>query len=107
MDIGGFSKLENAVRAMKGRVFIHGGLQCQDFYGKNGMTPETKAKVLEAMRLAAPGGGFELAIGGETYVGVSPRAICECARFVEKYGRYPIEITDELIKAHAGHSSGR
>ena len=97
MDIGGFSSLEAAVRDMKGKVYIHGGLQCQDFYAPGGMTPETKRKVLEAIRLAAPGGGFELAIGGETYVRVCPDAICECVRFVEEYGRYPINITDELI----------
>jgi len=98
MDIGGFSKLANAVRDMKGKVYIHGGLWCQDFYAPGPMTPETKRKVLEAIRLAAPGGGFELAIGGETYVRVSPEAICECVEFVDKYGKYPIEITDELIE---------
>ncbi len=98
MDIGGFSSLEAAVRDMKGKVYIHGGLQCQDFYAKGGMTPAARRKVLEAIRLAAPGGGFELAIGGETYVMVSPEAICECVRFVERYGRYPISIPDELVE---------
>lgn len=98
MDIGGYSSLDVAVRDMKGKVYIHGGLWCKDFYQPGGMTAVTKRKVLEAIRLAAPGGGFELAIGGETYVGVSPDAITECVRFVDHYGRYPIQITDKLIE---------
>jgi len=98
MDIGGYSTLEAAVRDMKGKVYIHGGLCCKDFYTPGGMTAETKRKVLEAIRLAAPGGGFELAIGGETYIRVSPEAIAECVEFVARYGRYPIEVSDELIE---------
>jgi len=62
MDIGGYSSLEAAVRDMKGKVYIHGGLWCKDFYPKEGLSEETKRKALEAIRLAAPGGGFELAI---------------------------------------------
>jgi uroporphyrinogen-III decarboxylase len=95
MDIGGYSSLERAAAAMKGKVYIHGGLQCQDFYAPGKMTPQTRRKAIEAIRLAAPGGGFELAIGGETYVGVSPEGLCDLVRFVERWGRYPIDIPDD------------
>ncbi|MFP4058655.1 MAG: uroporphyrinogen decarboxylase family protein [Candidatus Brocadiia bacterium] len=95
MDIGGYSSLEAAVRHMKGKVHIHGGLRCQDFYAPGGMTARTRRKVIEALRLAAPGGGFELAIGGECYVGVSPEGLCDLVRFVERWGAYPIEVPDE------------
>ena len=94
MDIGGYSRLENAVRDMKGKVVIYGGLRCWDFYAQGKMTAETRRKVIDAIRLAAPGGGFELAIGGETYVGVSPDGICDLVRFVQEWGRYPIQIPD-------------
>ena len=92
MDIGGYSSLAVAVRDMKGKVAIFGGLRCWDFYAPGKMTAQTRRKVIEAIRLAAPGGGFELAIGGETYVGVSPEGICDLVRFVGQWGRYPIDI---------------
>jgi len=95
MDIGGYSSLERAVAAMKGKVHIHGGLRCQDFYAPGKMTPATRRKVIDALRLAAPGGGFELAIGGECYVRVSPEGLCDLVRFVERWGRYPIAIPDD------------
>ena len=95
MDIGGYSSLEAAVRDMKGKVHIHGGLRCWDFYAPGKMTPETRRKVIDAIRLAAPGGGFELAIGGECYVGVSPEGVCDLVRFVTQWGAYPIDIPDD------------
>ena len=95
MDIGGFSKLANAVTHMKGKVYLHGGLNCKDFYGDGPMPPETRQKALAAMRLAGPGGGFQLAIGGETYVGTSPQGICDMARLVEERGKYPLEISEK------------
>ena len=95
MDIGGYSSLARAVAAMKGKVHIHGGLQCQDFYPPGTMAPATRRKVIGAIRLAAPGGGFELAIGGECYVRVSPEGLCDLVRFVDRWGRYPIDIPDD------------
>ncbi len=97
MDIGGFSKLENAVRDMKGKVYISGGLNCKDFFDQGPMPEETRKKALRAIKLAAPGGGFNLAIGGETYVGTSPQGICELVRLVEERGKYPISISDAEI----------
>lgn len=98
MDIGGFSELTNAVREMKGRVHISGGLNCKDFYAKGGMSEVTRRKALGALRLAGPGGGFQLAIGGETYVGVSPRGIRELVELVESRGRYPIRIDESEVE---------
>ena len=95
MDIGGFSLLENAVRDMKGKVCIHGGLNCKDFYDEGPMTEATRKKALRAIRLAGPGGGFELAIGGETYVRVSPQGIRDLVELVEERGTYPIDISVE------------
>ncbi len=90
MDIGGFSSLAAAVREMKGRVYLHGGLNCKDLYGPGGLTLAARRKALDAITLAAPGGGFELAIGGETYAGVSPQAMCDLVRLADEHGRYPI-----------------
>lgn len=97
MDIGGFSSLERAVADMKGKVYLSGGLNNKDFYAKGGMTDETRRKVLRAIRLAAPGGGFQLAIGGETYVGVKAQALRELVELVQRRGRYPIDISDDEI----------
>ncbi|HUV38076.1 MAG TPA: uroporphyrinogen decarboxylase family protein, partial [Planctomycetota bacterium] len=97
MDIGGFSSLEAAVRDMKGKVFISGGLNCKDFYAKGAMSDDTRRKALAAMKLAAPGGGFELAIGGETYVGVDPQGIRDLVRLVEERGKYPIDIAADEV----------
>ena len=97
MDIGGFSTLDAAVRDMKGKVYIHGGLNCKDFYTPGPITDATRRRVLRAIRLAAPGGGFELAIGGETYVRVSPEGIRDLVDLVAQRGRYPIDIgADEV-----------
>ena len=97
MDIGGFSQLENAVRDMKGKVYIHGGLNCKDFYAEGPMTDATRKRVLQCIKLAAPGGGYELAIGGECYVKVSPKGIRDCVKLVEERGRYPIDISEDEI----------
>jgi len=93
MDIGGFSRLAVAATHLKGRVYLHGGLNCKDFYGSGPLSPGTRSKALSAMRLAGPGGGFQLAIGGETYVGASPEGICGLVRLVEERGKYPLEIS--------------
>ena len=97
MDIGGFSSLDAAVAAMKGKAFISGGLNCKDFYTKGRLSDETRRKALRALKLAAPGGGFSLAIGGETYVGVDPQGIRELVELVEQHGKYPIDIKDEGV----------
>ena len=95
MDIGGFSTLEAAAAQMKGRTYISGGLNCKDFYVKGRLSDETRKKALYSLKLAAPGGGYELAIGGETYVGVDPHGIRELVKLVEERGRYPIDISEK------------
>jgi len=92
MDIGGFSSLEAAVKAMKGRVIIHGGLNDKDLY--EGLTEKTKRKIKKAIRLAAPGGGYEFAIGGETYVGIGPETLVDLVNYVKEVGKYPIQPGD-------------
>ncbi len=86
MDIGGFSSIDAAVRHMKGKVVIHGGLNCKDLYGD--FDHEVKAKIDEALRVAAPGGGYEFAIGGETYPGVNPDTLVKVVEYVKDKGRY-------------------
>jgi len=95
MDIGGFSKLENAVRDMKGKVYIHGGFNGKEFYTPDGLTDAVRRKALRLMKLAGPGGGFELAIGGETYIDVAPKALRELVELVQERGTYPIDISDD------------
>jgi len=90
MDIGGFSSIEAAVRDMKGKVVIHGGLNNKDLY--QGLTDTAKKKIRDAIRIAAPGGGYEFAIGGETYPGVLPDTLIEMVKYVRRVGRYPIDI---------------
>jgi uroporphyrinogen-III decarboxylase len=94
IDIGGFSRLETAVKYMKGKVYIHGGMNCNDLYGDGPLSDAARRKALAAMRLAGPGGGFQLGVGGETYVGVSPRALVDLVKLVEERGTYPISITE-------------
>lgn len=89
MDIGGFSSIDSAVRDMKGKVIIHGGLNNKDLY--QGLTEATKEKIKHAIRIAAPGGGYEFAIGGETYPGVSPETLITLVRYVNEVGKYPIK----------------
>lgn len=88
MDIGGWSSIDASVKAMKGKVIIHGGLNCKDLYGP--LTDEVKEKIDYTIKVAAPGGGYIFGIGGETYVGVSPDSLIEVVKYVKKVGKYPI-----------------
>jgi uroporphyrinogen-III decarboxylase len=90
MDIGGWSSIDAAVQAMKGKVVIHGGLNCKDVYGP--LTEETKKKINHALKVAGPGGGYEFAIGGETYVGVPPQTLIDLVAYVRNAGTYPVRI---------------
>lgn len=89
MDIGGWSSIDSAVKYMKGKVIIHGGLNCKDLY--YGFNDKTKEKVEHAIKIAGPGGGYEFAIGGETYPGVPPSALIELVKYVKEIGKYPIK----------------
>ncbi len=89
MDIGGFSDLANAKREMGGKVVISGGLNNRDFYGT---WEQAKQAIERAIRIGAPGGGFILAIGGETYYGVPPDYLIRAVNYAKEIGRYPISV---------------
>lgn len=89
MDIGGWSRLEEAVKYLKGKTVIQGGLNNKDIY--NGLDVLAKSKIDNAIKLAGPGGGYEFAIGGETYPGVSAGTLIELVKYVKEMGRYPIK----------------
>lgn len=89
MDIGGFSNIDAAVRYLKGKTVIHGGLNGKDLYG--GFDEVARAKTDHAIEVAAPGGGYEFAIGGETYPGVPPEALIDLVAYVKEKGKYPVK----------------
>ena len=93
MDIGGWSSIDAAVRGMKGKVLIHGAMNNRDLY--SGLTDEAKRKMRRQMRVAGPGGGYEFAIGGETYVGVEPGTLVEFVAYAKEIGRYPIRLAED------------
>jgi len=89
MDIGGFSDIAAAKRALAGKVVMSGGLNCKDLYGDF----ESARPVIErAIRIGAPGGGFILAVGGETYAGVNPQTLIRSVEYAKEIGRYPIAV---------------
>ncbi len=103
MDIGGFSDLHAAVRDMKGKIVIYGALNNRDFYGP--FDDRSKAIVDDQLRTAGPGGGYVLAVGGETYAGVPPQTLIDLVRYAKERGRYPLwredfEMQDDRKEEH-------
>jgi len=92
MDIGGFSSIHAAVRAMKGKTVIEGNVNNRDVYGPFG--DRAGAIVRHMMKVAAPGGGYVFAIGGEAYVGVPPQTMVDMVAYAKKIGKYPIAVED-------------
>ncbi len=89
MDMGGWSSKEAAKRHLGGKTFFTGGLNCKDLY----YDFETARKAVdEALRICAPGGGFGLAVGGETYPGVRPDTLICAVEYAKQAGMYPIRI---------------
>lgn len=88
MDMGGFSDIANAKRELGGKVFFSGGLNCKDLYGS---FAQAKPAVDRALRIGMPGGGYALAVGGETYVGVQPDTLCRVVAYAKQTGRYPVD----------------
>lgn len=93
MDIGGFSSIDAAVGAMKGKTVIEGNMNNSDLYGV--LDGKAKAKIRHMMRVAAPGGGYIFGIGGEAYVGVPPETMIEAVAYAKRIGKYPIAIEDD------------
>lgn len=89
MDIGGFSDIANAKPVMRGKTVISGGLNCRDLYYD---LATAKPAIDRAIRIGAPGGGFILAVGGETYVGVNPDTLVQAVAYAKEAGRYPISM---------------
>lgn len=85
MDIGGFSDIANAKKAFSGKVFFSGGLNCKDLYYD---FAHAKPAIDRALRIGMPGGGFALAVGGETYAGVNPNTLCQVVAYAKEAGRY-------------------
>jgi len=90
MDIGGFSSLEAAVRAMKGKTVIYGNLNCKELYSP--FDAELELRVKQMLALAAPGGGYIFGVGGEAYVGINPDTLVRVVDFVTTIGRYPLRV---------------
>jgi uroporphyrinogen-III decarboxylase len=90
MDIGGWSSIDFACKYMKGKVIIHGGLNNKDLY--NGLDEKVKEKIKQAIKIAAPSGGYVFAIGGETYPGVAPETLIELVKYVKVVGKYPVNL---------------
>ena len=89
MDIGGFSDIANAKPALHGKTVFSGGLNCRDLYYD---LATAKPTIDRAIRIGAPGGGYILAIGGETYVGVNPETLVQAVAYAKEAGSYPITI---------------
>jgi len=89
MDIGGFSDIARAKPALQGKVVMSGGLNCKNLYGT---FEQAKPAIDRAIRIGAPGGGFILAIGGETYVGVNPDTLVKSVAYAKEAGKYPISM---------------
>ena len=89
MDIGGFSDIAAAKRALAGKVVMSGGLNCKDLYGD---FESARPAIERAIRIGAPGGGYIFAIGGETYAGVKPETLIRTVAYAKEIGRYPIAI---------------
>jgi uroporphyrinogen-III decarboxylase len=85
MDIGGFSDIANAKPVFAGKVFFSGGLNCKDLYYDFDTARPT---VDRALQIGMPGGGYALAVGGETYVGINPNTLCRVVEYAKTSGRY-------------------
>lgn len=102
MDMGGFSDIANAKRDLGRKVAFSGGLNCKDLYGRLG---EAKPVVDRALAIGGPGGGYTLAVGGETYAGVNPDTLVQVVEYAKKIGTYPLDpgliaqYGDEVEKA--------
>lgn len=89
MDIGGFSDIAKAKPVFAGKTFFSGGLNCRDLYYD---FATAKPVVDRAIRIGAPGGGYALAVGGETYAGVNPDTIVQVVDYACEAGKYPIKL---------------
>ena len=90
MDIGGFSSIDKAAQYLKGKVNFSGGLNCKDLYYGTSFD-HVKNRIDHCLDVAGQGGGYTLAIGGETYVGVDPALLRRAVQYVKVAGKLPRE----------------
>lgn len=96
MDIGGFSTLRPALEILKpAGCVIYGNMNNRDLYG--GWTERLQQKIRQTIRLAAPGGGYEFAIGGEVYAGTPGETLVQTFEYAAEVGRYPIDLPEEPL----------
>ncbi len=92
--------LAEAKRIVGDRLFLSGNIQAKDFYT---MTPDdVRRQARDAMRAAAPGGGFSLCTDCQAYVDISRCTPENLDRFLQnweayilagvEYGQYPIKV---------------
>ena len=94
MDIGGWSRLQPAVDILKpAGCVINGNLNNRDLYA--GWTEDLRRIIRQMIRMAAPGGGYQFAIGGETYAGIDPEVLCQTFEYAHEVGQYPLDIPEE------------
>ena len=90
MDIGGFSSLGKAAEKLKGIVRFSGGMNCKDFYLGTSFV-HVRSRIDQCIELAGSGGGYTMAIGGETYVGADPDLLRRAVAYVEQAAKMPKE----------------
>jgi uroporphyrinogen-III decarboxylase len=84
MDIGGFSDIAAAKRALAGKTVMMGGVNCKDLYRDF----ETARPVVErAVRIGAPGGGYIFGVGGEAYAGINPETLVQVVAHAQHISR--------------------
>jgi uroporphyrinogen-III decarboxylase len=86
MDIGGFSDIAAAKRALAGKTVMMGGMNCKDLYRDF----ETARPVIErAIAIGAPGGGYIFGVGGEAYAGINPDTLVKAVAYAQQISRRP------------------
>ena len=84
MDIGGFSDIAAAKRALAGKTVMMGGMNCKDLYGDF----ESARPVVErAIAIGAPGGGYIFGVGGEAYAGINPDTLVCAVAHAQRISR--------------------
>ncbi|MGD0111374.1 MAG: uroporphyrinogen decarboxylase family protein [Armatimonadota bacterium] len=84
MDIGGFSDIAAAKRALVGKTVMMGGMNCKDLYRDF----ETARPVIDrAIAIGAPGGGYIFGVGGEAYAGINPDTLVQAVAYAQRISR--------------------
>jgi hypothetical protein len=90
MDLGAAADIAKIKEIFSGRVVFNGNVDSRILVA--GENHQIEEAVERCIRSAAPGGGYVLDCGGETYAGIDPERLCYMIRYAKKIGRYPIKI---------------